>query len=244
MHRLFRLEWDAIAGILAAMVALILHFLHVIEPDVLTMITLVLIALVFIRLLRSEHRAEGLSASALRGERLLEELTQRTTPPDAIVIGPRELRQASTTFATRAHGEMVWFNVCLSMFRPQPLFDTLLKPAIDNPLVTSISFVLDERQKPQWDRDVWPKVVACTGTKKVQEPTWRTLDEDLSFILADTAPTGNTECLLSFWGEPFMSRQVGRDVPRYIFHLKGHSELIGRLVELDREHRLAGRQEH
>ena len=38
----------------------------------------------------------------------------------------------------------------------------------------------------------------------------------------------------------FMSRRVGRDVPRYIFHVTGHSELIERLVELDREHRLAG----
>lgn len=34
------------------------------------------------------------------------------------------------------------------------------------------------------------------------------------------------------------SRRVGRDVPRYICHVTGHSELIERLVELDREHRL------
>ena len=32
-HRLFRLEWDAIAGILAAVVALVLHFLHVIDTE-------------------------------------------------------------------------------------------------------------------------------------------------------------------------------------------------------------------
>ncbi len=37
-----------------------------------------------------------------------------------------------------------------------------------------------------------------------------------------------------------MARGVGRDVPRYIFHVTGHSELIERLVELDRQHRLSG----
>ena len=240
MHRLFRLEWDAIAGILAAVTALVLHFLHVIETDVLTMITLVLIALLFLRLLRNEHQAAEVAASVRRSEHVLEALVQNTKPPDAMVIGPRELRHASTAFAQRAQGDMVWFNVCLSMFKPQPLFDTLLLPAIENPRVTSIAFVLDERQKPLWDTDVWPKVVACGGTQKFQAPRWRHLEEDLSFILAEAAPTGSTECLLSFWGEPFMSRQVGRDVPRYIFHIKGHSELIGRLVELDREHRLSG----
>ena len=239
MHRLFRLEWDAIAGILAAVLALVLHFLHVIDTEVLTMITLVLIALMFIRLLRSEHRAEEMSATAHRSEILLNDLAQSAKPPDAIVVGPRELRQASTAFAQRAQGDMVWFNVCLSMFKPQPLFDTLILPAIENPLVTSIAFVLDERQRPQWKSDVWPKVVACGGTQKFRDPRWRTLEEDLSFILAETAPTGSTECLLSFWGEPFMSRQVGRNVPRFIFHIKGHSELIGQLVELDRQHRLS-----
>ena len=135
---------------------------------------------------------------------------------------------------------MVWFNVCLSMFERQPLFDALLLPAIQNPSVTAITFVLDERQRPKWERDVWPKVSACGGAGKVAQPMWSSIPEDVSFILADTQASGTTECLLSFWGEPFMSRRVGRDVPRYIFHVTGHSELIERLVELDREHRLSG----
>ncbi len=68
---------------------------------------------------------------------------------------------------------------------------------------------------------------------------WTSLPEDVSFVLADTLDSGAPECLLSFWGEPFMARGVGRDVPRYIFHVTGHSELIERLVELDRTHRLS-----
>jgi len=40
-------------------------------------------------------------------------------------------------------------------------------------------------------------------------------------------------------GRAFHVPPVGRDVPRYIFHVTGHSELIERLGELDREHRLS-----
>ena len=104
MHRLFRLEWDAIAGIVAALAALVLHFLHVIDTEVLTMITLVLIALMFLRLLRNEHEAERVAASVRRSENLLDVLAQNTKPPDAIVIGPRELRHASTAFARLSTG--------------------------------------------------------------------------------------------------------------------------------------------
>jgi len=240
MHRLLRIEWDAVAGVVAAIAAIVLHFLHVVETDVLTMITLVLIAMIFLRLLRQEHGSREVAASAYRGERLLGELARNVKGPDILVIGPRELRRASTTFARSATGEMVWFNVCLSMFERQPLFDALLRPAIENPSVTAISFVLDERQRPAWMRDVQPKVAACGGTRKIAEPCWRRLREEVSFILADTQTTGGAECLLSFWGEPFMSRRVGRDVPRYIFHVTGHSELIERFVEMDREHRLSG----
>ena len=41
---------------------------------------------------------------------------------------------------------MIWFNVCLLMFIPQSLFDTLLRPVIENPNVTSIQFILGEQE--------------------------------------------------------------------------------------------------
>ena len=158
MHRLLRIEWDAIAGVVAAIAAIVLHFLHVIDTEVLAVITLVLIAAMFLRLLRSEHGQRRVAAGVERGERLLGQLVRGTKPPDVLVIGPREIRAASTEFSRGAAGEMVWFNVCLSMFERQPLFDALLRPAIENPAVTAVTFVLDERQRERWDRDVWPKV--------------------------------------------------------------------------------------
>jgi len=36
-----------------------------------------------------------------------------------------------------------------------------------------------------------------------------------------------------------MARPTGRDVPRYIFHVHAHSELVHRLVELARTYRMA-----
>lgn len=37
-----------------------------------------------------------------------------------------------------------------------------------------------------------------------------------------------------------MSHSADRDVPRYVFHVQGHSELIGRLSDLERDY-AAGR---
>jgi len=59
----------------------------------------------------------------------------------------------------------------------------------------------------------------------------------LSAIIADIDKDGSKECLLSFWGEPFMARTPSHNVPRYIFHVQSHSELIGRMVEVVRQHR-------
>jgi hypothetical protein len=36
-----------------------------------------------------------------------------------------------------------------------------------------------------------------------------------------------------------MARTSGRNVPRYVFHVQEHSELITRIVELERKYRLS-----
>jgi hypothetical protein len=133
---------------------------------------------------------------------------------------------------------MVWFNVCVLMFRPQTLFDTLLRPAIENPNVTVIQFILDESEKERWRDEVMPKVKACSGAAKLRQPIWCPLHESVSFILAETEPDRGIEVLLSFWGEPFMARTTERDVPRYLFHVQSDSELVTRLGELERSYHL------
>jgi len=234
-----RYDWDAIAGIVAATVALILHLLHVVQPDLLLTITLALVALLLLRQLRHEEREERVEDMAGRSEQMLVKLHDVLKAPEVVLVGPHHLRAASEAFARQARGSMTLFNVCLLMFRPQELFDCLLKPAVENPQVTRIEFVLDEGERANWRDHVVPKLEACRGREKVTEPRWCSLHESVSFMLADHDADGQTEAHLSFWGEPFMARTTGRDVPRYIFHVHAPSELVSRLVELARTYRMA-----
>lgn len=230
-------DWDAIAGILAASAALVLHLLHIIETDVLLTIALVVLALLLFRDLRREADDESLMQSASRTESMVNDLLARTQSPDVLLIGPRHLRSASESFAREARGEMVWFNVCLLMFRPQVLFDSLLSPALTNPAVSGVQFVLDESERESWVKEVLPKAAATGFAAKLREPRWVPLkQEPVSFILADT-DAGATQAHLSFWGEPFMSRQPGFDIPRYVFHVQSHSDLVAQLVEMERRYR-------
>jgi hypothetical protein len=89
------------------------------------------------------------------------------------------------------------------MLKPQSLFNALLRPAIENPPVTSIQFILDQTQQDLWRQEVLPRVNACPGKAKVREPHWTTIRKTVSLILSDTGPGGSTACLTSFRGEPF-----------------------------------------
>lgn len=235
--RFLAFEWDALAGIIAAVAAIVMHALHLVNEEVLITIAGVLIALLFLRDLRRDRATEKAHASIAEIRTVLQTVQTNLLPADAMLIGPAQLLVASERFAANAKGEMIWFHVCLSMFRPQPLFDVLLRPAIENPQVIAIQFILDEGQKPLWESEVVPKVNGCKGRDKVRGPRWTTIQESVSVIISDVGSAGGAESLLSFWGEPFMSRTTGRTVPRYIFHVQKHSELITRLVELVRSYR-------
>ncbi|GAB3679136.1 hypothetical protein GCM10028857_00010 [Salinarchaeum chitinilyticum] len=230
------IEWEAVAGIVAAVLALVLHFLHIVDEAVLLQITLVLMAFLFISHLRRESETENLSDSVAHTERTVEDIRASLDAPDLELIGPGELRSRSTQFGQGARGDMIWFNVCLLMFVPQDLFDALLRPPIENPNVDSIQFILDESERERWKTQVKPKVRECSGADTVKEPVWRDLDENVSFILRGTEHE-ETDALLSFWGEPFMARTT-QNVPRYIIHVVADSELIPQLQDIEREHRL------
>lgn len=238
MKKLRQLDIEAIAGVAAAGIALVLHLLHIADTGVLLAIVLVILALILLRDLRREDR-ERLSTDAFnRAYELLQEVRSAVTPPEAVLIGPVRLREESRRFCAEAHGEMTWFNVCLLMFEPEWLFDALLRPAIENPRVTQIQFVLDTREQERWDAIVAPRIRNCQGADKVLRPRYVDLTEPVSCIFAAQETGGNPSALLSFWGEPFMARSPGRDVPRFIFRVPGDSELASRLRELERGYRL------
>ena len=238
LKRIVGFDWETLAGLIAAVTAIVLHFLHIVAPDVLLVIAVILMALLFLRDVRREREDERVIAILERNEQLITRLQAELKPPEMDVIGPAHIRDASERFSREAYGEMIWFHVCLLMFKPQWLFDVMLRPAIENPAVTRILFVIDPAQRDLWHDHVLPKVQECSGREKVVEPHWVELDESVSIILSANSVSRQTECLLSFWGEPFMSHAVGRDVPRYVCHVKGHSELAIHLHELIRKYRL------
>ena len=237
-NRAHNYEWDAIAGILAAVAAIIMDLFHVADEHIILPIVLALMALLFINFMRHTRNNELTAGQVERTQEMVAKIKASLAIPDVILVGPRQLHTANEQFARNMRGEAILFNVCLSMYRTQPLFDALLRPAIENPLVTSIQFVLDESQQELWQAEMLPKITACNGAGKVRKPHWCALSKNLSFILADTQPNGEAEALLSFWGEPFMAQSTERKVPRYIFHIQAHSELLPHLVELDRKCRM------
>jgi hypothetical protein len=233
-NRLLSYEWDAIAGILAAVAAIVLHFLHVIDEQIILPVMLTLMALLFINFIRHTRSNDQTAEQVVHIDKMVTKINSSLAVPDIALIGPRQLRTANENFTRNMRGEAILFNVCLSMYRTQELFDALLRPLIENPHVTSVQFVLDISQQGAWLAEVRPKIASSTAESKVKEPRWCSLHKNLSFILADTQAQGATEALLSFWGEPFMSQSTDRNVPRYIFHIQAHSELLTQLIELDR----------
>lgn len=232
--RLLGYEWDAIAGILAAVVAIVLHLLHVVDEQVVLPILLALLGLLFLNFMRHARSNELTAEQVERTARDLARLQQALTPPEVVLVGPRHLRSVNEQFIRGMRGDTLWYNLCLGMYAPPPLFDALLRPALENPLVSSIQFVLDESQRELWQSAVQPQIAACAGHAKVREPRWCRLGRTASFILGDSQASGGTEALLSFWGEPFMAQSSTRDVPRFIFHVQKNSELLPHLVELQR----------
>lgn len=234
-----KLEWESIAGLVAAVAAIVLHFLHLTDVNVLRVITLVLVALLFLRDLRSEERWGSLENASKLSVRLLEEIKETTHPTEIDLIGPTQLRQATIQFAERAEGEVVWFNACPRMFESKELCDVVLRPFLTNPNVTSVRLVLDHAQREQWHTRVAATLQTYMGGSTVAPPTWADLDSGVSFIIAETdSVNGKAEALVSFWGEPFMATHHDRRIPGYIIHVRAHSELIGRFREVERACRM------
>lgn len=234
LKRFLNIEWDAIAGIIAAVAAIALHLLHIVDEHVILPIILALMGLLFINFMRHTRNNELTAEQVDKTAYAVNKLQAAMKLPDVILIGPRHLRSANEQFIRHMSGDTIWFNVCLSMYKPQPLFDALLGSAIDNPMVSSIQFVLDESQKALWQDVIQPRIAGCTHGSKVREPRWSNLSKTVSYIMADSQLSGGPEALLSFWGEPFMAQSTERDVPRYIFHVQRHSELLPHLEELVR----------
>ncbi len=165
--KLSKIEWDAVAGIVAAGIAIILHWLHIVDEETILLILLALVGLLFMNFLRHSEENRKTAEQVTHTLAKVDRIDAGIQTPDVILIGPRHLRARYTECLNDLGGETLWFNLCLSMYRTQPLFEALLKPAIDNPAVKSIQLVLSHDLQALWQEVVKGFVESSDSPGKV-----------------------------------------------------------------------------
>lgn len=226
---------DVVAILIASMGAIILHHLGILPEAYVISFILFLLA---VHTLQEMIRAEEIRRDVKAVSQCV-----AAPEPEVEIIKPADLLLRTEEFALRNRGEEWWFNACASMFYSQEMFDRLLRSSMENPRTTKIFFVLRPAMKEVWEREVQPKIERCKGKEKVQPLMWGDIEESIAFRMIDVGVEKEAkEALLTFWGEPFMMEHGAADekahMPRYVIHVKSHSELLPRLKDIFMKHRL------
>lgn len=87
LRRFLTLDWEAIAGIIAAVAAIVMHLLHLIDEGVLATIAVVLIALLFIGDLRRDRATEQAHATIGDIRTVLQSIQTDLLPPTRYLSG-------------------------------------------------------------------------------------------------------------------------------------------------------------
>lgn len=229
------IEFDILAIIIASLLGIILHALHLLPEEFIVSLILLLLAL------HALHSATESSKHSEVHTRLLE-AADKLEDPEIRLIPSQEIFRKGEDLALRNRGEMWWFNTPLG-FKNQKIFDQILKPAMENPRTKKISFILDQRFKETWEKDVKPKINKTKGHEKVEEPRWRSIREKTAFRMIDTqTDKDEKEAHLTILERPFIMHIQNTEKeafhPRYMFHVKSHSKLIQDLKDLYLEYKL------
>lgn len=116
-------------------------------------------------------------------------------------------------------------------------------PAIESSRTSKVLFILDDSFRKVWDEEVAPKIDKCKNKDKVMPPIWRKIEENFAFKMIDLSSVKVVkEAHLTFLEKPFMMKTATQDIPafypRYIFHVKSHSNLIQELKDIFLEYSL------
>ena len=233
-RRLLRIDWDVIAGIIAAITAMILRFMGVISEHVVRGIILLLSALLLTRDLRGEAREYRMFDKLDLIKRYVFDISGAVKPPDVQLIGPKKMRHAYTAFVTSLYGDVRWVNFCCRMFHRQEVFDATLRPLLDNPNVTSVMPICRPEDRPYWNADVLPKLRKCDNGRKLREPCWRNVQRHVSLLIGDIDGDGRNEALVSILEEPFAAASHGTSVPRYLLRVFSACDLLSQIEEAAR----------
>ena len=88
LKKMLSFEWDAIAGILAAVIALILHLLHIVDEHVILPIILALIALLLINFMRHTRNNEITAEQVNHTLQAISKIQSTLKTPDVIWLAP------------------------------------------------------------------------------------------------------------------------------------------------------------
>ena len=119
-----------IAGIIAALVAMLLSFMGLVSEPVGLGIILLLCALLLTRDLRGEAREIRMFDKLDLIKRHVVDVSVALKPAEIQLIGPKKMRQSYASFVTALYGEVRWFNACCRMFHRQEIFDLTLRPLL------------------------------------------------------------------------------------------------------------------
>lgn len=233
LRYLLRIDWDVVAGIIAAVVAMLLSFMGLVSETVGRGIILLLCALLLVRDLRGEAREHRMFDKLDVIKRHAAALTA-AKQTDTQLIGPKRMRQEFADFATTVYGEVRWFNTCCRMFRRQEVFDATLRPFLENRNVTAVHLLCRPDERQFWVTDVLPKLKKCDCGDKVRPPLWGPISTNVSFVLGDVDGDGKDEAMLTIIEEPFASSNQGPAVPRFLFRVFSHCDLIASLEDMSR----------
>lgn len=226
LRRLLAVEWDTLAGIAAAFVALVLSLFGLVSDVTVRAILLLLAALILLRELRNDSR------SAIHAEHLdcmrqdIRDLREKIGTTDLVVITPLALRSAFQDFVTHLGGRVTWYNACCRMFHRHEVFESTLGQLLGNPDVVAVEMLCDASERHAWDTDLAIKVRKCAGATKLREPIWGALPTAVSFLIGEHRESKRPQALMAIMEEPFASHGNGRSVPRYLFRVQNHSDIL------------------
>ncbi|NDC53169.1 MAG: hypothetical protein EBZ74_02490 [Planctomycetia bacterium] len=233
---LLRIDWDVVAGIAAAITAMLLSFMGLVSETVSRGIILLLCALLLVRDLRREAREHRMFDKLDTLKRHVTSLSNTVRQTDVCLVGPKRMRQDFAEFAASIYGEVRWFNACCRMFHRQEVFDATMRPLLDNPNVTSIHMLCRPDERRHWEADLGPKLRRCENGGKVHAPLWVPIRGTVSFLLGDVDGDGRDEALVSVLDEPFAAYNTqGPTVPRYLLRVYSQSPLMLQLEEIARQ---------
>jgi hypothetical protein len=236
-------NWEIVAVVTASFIGLILHALGIIHQSALLIsLILFLLCLYVLRDISFETKKEEQTQEIFERIKSVEARLKKSeielVTPDIVVSAVKELYFKNM-------GEVWLFNMCMKMYSKKNVFEKALKPIIENPNATEIQFIVHTSEKEIWEKNFQPLLDKCKNRDKVLPPIFSEIKEPFAFQMVRISHQKDVrEALLAVWGEPFMA-ELGPDSraylvrhPRYVFHIKSHSELILRLKELFMKYKL------